>query len=100
MTPEERIRMLLMGPDWGVGESTSASQYPELEGRDPFATTPPEVRLPPMYAAGQVYMGLRPSPVPGLTHPEEMDDAVSFEPPSVRERTAAALQKRRQMRGM
>lgn len=93
LTPEDRIRML-MGVDFGVSRNPSAREYEEL-GRDPFATVPEEVKLPPMYAAGPVYMGLQDPPPLQSMIPEEWDEGVSFSPPSLRERTAAALQKRR-----
>jgi len=99
MTPEDRLRMLIMGRDWGTSQSTSPSEYAEL-GRDPFATMPEDVRLPPMYAGGRAHAGLRPDTVmPETYYPEEMVDTVSFEPPSKAELIAAAHQKRRKMQG-
>jgi len=107
-SPEDGIRELLRmrrpvgidGDDAAKPAPLPAGESAEL-GRDPFASVPPKVKLPPMYSAGPVYAGLRdPAPLQMLV-PEEYVEGVTFDPPSNRERIAAAHQKRiAQQRGM
>lgn len=92
MTPEDRIRMMI-GLD---GKPVPAQQ--QRAPAPPFQQLPP-VKLPPMYAAGMVYVG-EGEPPPGsspMTDPDSWVEGATLEPPSRRQQIAAALQKRKSM---
>ena len=92
MTPEDRIRMMI-GLDGKPVPAPSHQQW-----TPPIRPLPP-VRLPPMYAAGMVYVG-EGEPPPGsspMTDPDNWVEGATFEPPSKRQRIADAHQKRKAM---
>jgi hypothetical protein len=95
MTPEQRIRMLI-----GL-DGTPVPDTRPLGPNDytmPQITPGPEMPLVRAYDAGMMYTGDG-EPVSPESQPGDWVEALTFNPPSKREQTAAALQKRRKMAG-